>query len=480
MSAPVGHTGDVPAKRLPIALGLLGITLVLVSSGSAGPGATPGGSAQAFALRVTIPGQPEAATQVVSAPPSATSFKDSFAAQGVAAGAITAGASTQIGTTAVATASSDVTALSLFGGEITADGVSGRAKAAAGPQGAAGDLSGSGVSNLVVLGQPVQAAPNLRVPLADWGYLTVLAQGVDQSAPTGASGYRGFVTALDVHLNIEHGGLPANTEILVGYAEAAAMTAPPPPVTTAEATTTAATTTNEAPRVTVPLEISGGPSPPDGAQEGGKLPRKAPPKLVPKLTAGGYVFPVYGPSSYGDTFGGPRSDVSGGWHHGDDIFGQLGQPLLAVADGTVFSVGWNKIGGNRLWLRDGQGNQFYYAHLSAFSTLAVNGARVKAGDVVGFMGTTGDAQGTPPHVHFEVHPVSLLFLDYDGAVNPTSYLDAWKKLEDVDFPAGAAWAPFVQGGNAPEPGAMLLQVSDISQADGLDPASLRRARVASR
>ena len=40
------------------------------------------------------------------------------------------------------------------------------------------------------------------------------------------------------------------------------------------------------------------------------------------------------------------------YHHGDDIFGQLGQPLVAVADGTVFSVGWNKVGGNRLWLLD--------------------------------------------------------------------------------------------------------------------------------
>ena len=44
--------------------------------------------------------------------------------------------------------------------------------------------------------------------------------------------------------------------------------------------------------------------------------------------------------------------VSGGWHHGEDIFGPLGTPLLAVADGTVFSVGWNDIGGWRLWLRD--------------------------------------------------------------------------------------------------------------------------------
>ena len=163
----------------------------------------------------------------------------------------------------------------------------------------------------------------------------------------------------------------------------------------------------------------------------------------PPLTAGPYVFPVFGPSSYVDTFGAPRADVA--YHHGDDIFGALGQPLLAVADGIVFSVGWNKLGGNRVWLRDDQGNLYYYAHLSAFSIDVTNGAHVKAGDVVGFMGDSGDAEGTPVHLHFEIHPVSLLYLDYDGAVNPTPYLDAWKHLQELTSPAGAGWAPSVPG-----------------------------------
>src|SRR5581483_2430490 len=63
-----------------------------------------------------------------------------------------------------------------------------------------------------------------------------------------------------------------------------------------------------------------------------------PPTLHPPLTAGGYVFPVYGPSAYSDTFGAARADVT--YHHGDDIFAPLGAPILAVADGTVFSIGW--------------------------------------------------------------------------------------------------------------------------------------------
>jgi murein DD-endopeptidase MepM/ murein hydrolase activator NlpD len=197
--------------------------------------------------------------------------------------------------------------------------------------------------------------------------------------------------------------------------------------------------------------------------------------VTPKLTAGGYVFPVYGPASYTDTFGAFRGDVSGGWHHGDDIFAPLGAPVLAVADGTVFSVGWNDIGGNRLWLRDGEGNEFYYAHLSAYSPLAVDGAQVRADDVIGFVGDTGDARGTPPHLHFEVHPVSLLSLGYDGVVDPYPYLAAWQRLEDVRFVAGSQWlAHLPAGSNAPTPGAYLLSSSDISTASGLVPASLVR------
>ena len=198
----------------------------------------------------------------------------------------------------------------------------------------------------------------------------------------------------------------------------------------------------------------------------------APPQHVtPALGGGPYVFPVYGPVQFSDTFGAPRADVS--WHHGDDIFAPLGSPILAVADGTLFSVGWNQIGGNRIWLRDREGNYFYYAHLAAFSTLAVDGAKVPAGAVIGFVGNTGDAAGTPYHLHFEVHPVSLLSLGYDGGVDPTPYLRRWQRARDLEAaaPLGVGWSRRA----APAAGAILLAASDISAADGLEPGSLARA-----
>ena len=268
----------------------------------------------------------------------------------------------------------------------------------------------------------------------------------------------GNCTPISIALNTS--GLPAGTTILIGYAEVAAQAAPPAP---------SPQKPPKAPKTSKATTRAGAPEPGTG------IPVRQPPQVTPRLTAGGYVFPVYGPSSFVDSFGGPRSDVSGGWHHGDDIFAPLGAPILAVASGTVFSVGWNAIGGNRLWVRDGQGNLFYYAHLSAFTPLAINGNKVNAGDVLGFVGNTGDAQGTPTHLHFEIHPVGLIGLGYDGAVNPTTYLQAWKHLQDVSFAGGNAWAPAHSLGNAPKPGAILLTVSDISNADGLVPGSLERA-----
>jgi murein DD-endopeptidase MepM/ murein hydrolase activator NlpD len=218
------------------------------------------------------------------------------------------------------------------------------------------------------------------------------------------------------------------------------------------------------------------PKPPEPAlpERLGPIFRAPPTDVSAPLSPSRFVFPVYGPSSFTDTFGSPRAGVA--WHHGEDIFAPLGAPLLAVTDGTVFSVGWNDLGGYRLWLRDRQGNQFYYAHLSAFSPLAVNGNEVRAGEVLGFVGNTGDAQTTPYHLHFEIHPVGLLPLGYDGVVNAYPYLIAWRRLEDISFAVGRGWAPPVPpNATAPRPAALLLGSTDISSASGLEPGSLERA-----
>ena len=288
------------------------------------------------------------------------------------------------------------------------------------------------------------------------------------------------MTAVDLTLDADHAGLPVGTRILIGYAEAAA-TAPQPTVAKPVVTESAKPSVALPPTIVAPVERPasrrGLGIPSDMARPGTTGPSplvQIAPEATKRLTAAGYVFPVYGPTGFGDTFGAPRATTN--WHHGQDLFAALGAPVLAVADGTVFSVGWNRVGGNRLWLRDRDGNEFYYAHLAAFSPLAVDSGRVHAGDVVGFVGNTGDAETTPYHLHFEIHPSSLLFLGYDCVVNPYPYLQAWQHAADVDFPSAAVWAPTLRAtGRAPAAGAVLLQSTDISVANGLDPGSLARA-----
>ena len=302
------------------------------------------------------------------------------------------------------------------------------------------DFKGASVTNLSVLGQPVTVTPNARIALGDWGHAYVLEEeqigGKSARAPT----YHAWVTGIDIWIDASHGSLPAGTRILIGYADALASIPPPQSFTPPPPSAQPAPSPPSAPEPVPPATVPATPS--NVLNDLGLFPvLSIPPPLQRSITSQGYVFPVYGPSGYGDTFGAPRGDVPGGWHHGDDIFAPLGAPLLAVADGVVFSVGPNRIGGNRLWLQDEAGNQYYYAHLSAYTPLARNGTHVHAGDVLGFVGNTGDAAGGPYHLHFEVHPASLLFLGYDGAVDPTPYLDAWRHLQDVRFPAGVAWAP---------------------------------------
>jgi murein DD-endopeptidase MepM/ murein hydrolase activator NlpD len=456
--------------RRRLALPALLALLAFVSTSAGESTGSPVANASAYAIRIDVPNQAVTATGTAVSPPAGAPVTTSsfvFPADGsvVSAASTTASATTAVATNASAKAEADVTQLSIFKGEITADAVTARVSAGTGYSGAGGNTNGTAVLNLRVEGQPVTGA---KVTVGDWGELTIAGSTVDKTAPAGAKGYKTAVSELDLKLTAEHGGLPAGAEIQIGTALAAVQTAAPTTTTTTTTTTTDTTAGggDQGPSV--------GDAPNLRPRAGGKT-KPQPLKVQPKLTAGRYVFPVYGPTSYIDTFGAHRADVT--YHHGDDIFGSLGQPLVACTDGIVFSVGFNKIGGNRLWIVDKAGNQFYYAHLSAFAINAVNGSHVKAGQVIGFMGNTGDAEGTPYHLHFEIHPVSFLYLGYDGAVDPTPYLDAWQHQQDLPFPIAGGWVPPIGGvgSAAPEPGAILLGMHDISTADGLDPRSLEAA-----
>jgi murein DD-endopeptidase MepM/ murein hydrolase activator NlpD len=472
-------------------LALPALLVVLAAQADAGSGVAPAAPthAVAYGVKVLLPNEAPIVGGFVDAASTGTSAPTAFAypADGsvVRIGSV-AGRSSA--TSATARARSDVQSVSLFDGEITVDALVAASTTSVASSVADGGFDPSSVSGLVALGQSISPAPNLRVPLGDWGHLTLLQERAVSPRDTSR---RGWVTVLDVQLDADHAALPVGTRILVGYAESSGERRVVVKARETDQKTPAASQgeapgalpsptsvqTPVAPHATRPRITRGLGYPADVPRPGTLGPSPlvlAAPPVIKRLTAAGYVFPVYGTAGWGDSFGAPRADVS--WHHGVDIFAPLGAPVLAVADGTLFSVGRNRLGGNRLWLRDRSGNEFYFAHLSAYSPLAVNDARVRAGDVIGFVGNTGDADSTPYHLHFEIHPASMLFLGYDGVVNPTPYLRAWQRVKDVDFPSAAVWVPnLVATGKAPLPGAILLQASDISTANGLDPGSLADA-----
>jgi hypothetical protein len=280
-----------------------------------------------------------------------------------------------------------VSSLSLFDGAVTAGRVAltrGRSMS-------------STVTGLRVHG--VATGPRARVAVPGVGYLTT---GAEARVSAG-------VAALALHLTVARAGLPAGTVVLVASVGLPAVKATPRHRATKHR----------------------------AVHKKRRKPKGLPLTVTPPLALRHYTFPVAGPADYGDSYGGLRTDVPGNWHHGDDIFAALGTPVVAVSDGTLNRVGWEKLGGWRLWVRDAAGDEFYYAHLSGYAPADLQSNRVRAGQVIGFVGNTGDAITTPPHLHFEIHPRSLLHLAYNGAVDPTSYLEKWTRLARVLAPRPA-------------------------------------------
>ncbi len=141
--------------------------------------------------------------------------------------------------------------------------------------------------------------------------------------------------------------------------------------------------------------------------------------LIPSLAELGLptlqAFPVQGRCGFTDTWGAARS--AGRSHEGTDIIGARGLALYAAMDGTISKMTTGgALGGTSLRLTAADGTYFYYAHLDAFAANLANGQVVRAGQIVGYLGSTGDTN--TPHLHFEVHPKG------GAAVNPYPILKA--------------------------------------------------------
>jgi murein DD-endopeptidase MepM/ murein hydrolase activator NlpD len=163
-------------------------------------------------------------------------------------------------------------------------------------------------------------------------------------------------------------------------------------------------------------------------------------RVQPELLRGGHMlvtsaaapslrFPVSGAATramqsfYGDARDGGRRT-----HEGVDIFAPRGTPVVAASSGLVMKVGENTLGGQVVWIWDmTRGLRLYYAHLQEQSVRT--GAFVRAGDVVGTVGNTGNAKTTPPHLHFGIYARREGAIDPDPFVRPAPRVDENPKLK---------------------------------------------------
>lgn len=143
-----------------------------------------------------------------------------------------------------------------------------------------------------------------------------------------------------------------------------------------------------------------------------------------------FVFPfpadaVY--QKYYDGYGDPRNYQGRNFgHEGIDVLAKKGTPIVSVAAGTVVRFGWNTLGGYRVTIQLDSAPQyrFYYAHLDRYAPGLYQGARVKTGQLLGYVGSTGEGPERTEgkfvdHLHFGIYAP-------DGAINPFTFLKYWE------------------------------------------------------
>jgi murein DD-endopeptidase MepM/ murein hydrolase activator NlpD len=162
-----------------------------------------------------------------------------------------------------------------------------------------------------------------------------------------------------------------------------------------------------------------------GAQPGARIevPTREPlssSETVNYILGRGLLVPVAGiaVSQLHDTFDEGRDD--GRVHRALDILAARGTPVLAADDGRVLRVRPNALGGNTVYATDPEGRVvYYYAHLDAYQPGLTEGQTIARGDVLGIVGTTGNAPKDTPHLHFQVMRMPSDGKYWDGeAINP--------------------------------------------------------------
>ncbi|HEV2070692.1 MAG TPA: M23 family metallopeptidase, partial [Acidimicrobiales bacterium] len=129
-------------------------------------------------------------------------------------------------------------------------------------------------------------------------------------------------------------------------------------------------------------------------------------------------FPVGGQATYSHDWWFPLFGPGWRLHQGTDIFAARGTPVRAPVDGRV-RIRNSGLGGLSVYVTGADGTYYYLAHLAGIAPGLADGATVRTGDVVGYVGDSGNARGGMPHVHFEIHPGG------GGPIDPKPILDRY-------------------------------------------------------
>jgi murein DD-endopeptidase MepM/ murein hydrolase activator NlpD len=378
----------------------------------------------------------------------------------------------------ISTATVSLTGVKLLDGRIAVSSIELVADAAATRTAESGGVDISRIEGLTVDGAPV-AVEALPLAIVGLGTLTAL----ERREATEANGLEAEVTGLRLHLTSAWKGLAEGSDIVVGSAAACADRA-----------TAGQLLPSPAPRGSTEGGSGGSSGGPGGGSSGGSSGGSdggssggsdggssggsdggssggssgggspsadtfRPGKMsTPHRTGGDLlsfpdaVFPIDGEFWYSDDFGAPRA--VGGGHTGNDVFARKGTPVVAVQAGTVEELRYRSLGGNSFHLVNDAGDYFYYAHLLRYAAGVGNGSVVAAGQILGYVGNTGNAITTPPHLHFEIHPGA------GGPIDPFPYLELWRAAA-----AGTASEPAVSGADAATDAESFVRPSISVEAD---------------
>jgi murein DD-endopeptidase MepM/ murein hydrolase activator NlpD len=324
---------------------------------------------------------------------------------------------------------------------------------------------------------------------------------------------------------------PQETTTTTAPQETTTTTQAPPPTLFPPSPTTTSTTVPPRPGTTQPPREEQGPPPPEAsptAGDGGTAPAGAgsfPPELQALMNSvvrtranntkalvaalaplqqygldaaqaavvGFGRFPVAGPASYSHDWWFPRFGPGWRLHQGTDIFAAHGTPVRAPVDGTI-KITNGGLGGLSVYVIQADATYWYLTHLAGLAEGLTNGQAVSTGDVVGFVGDSGNARGGAPHLHFEVHPGGGGPIDpkpvldqfiADALALAPQVVDAYAKAHQAGTEV-AAVAPPVAPPSAPaiaralSPRAALLWTNAVSPEGGaLHIAEAEAARVAS-